>query len=285
VFAFCLRQPAIARKCGFIREAFVDLTPGFLANGGWLFVDFEAGSSYDFADMTAVKRYAARLPKIQAGENRPLFAAVQFRVRLDDMTPPPLNPEMPSAYDELLVESSMYDDGFAKIVHAQQPVSDHMLKETHDPEFPVTNDSGIRLAWDDEQLLIWMNRQMEENPKKPGTQERDDAPMGVFGYRIDVRERSADDANPNAWTSLCEVRNKTDLAIGAALIDSVNQQRELNVEVYPSIPDGRKNKHFWLPAYFAYWTGKSLVLQDEDAIDLFSGKTKTPNRMEHRRRL
>ncbi|MCA0237099.1 MAG: hypothetical protein LCH81_12010 [Bacteroidetes bacterium] len=269
VFAFCLRQPAIARKCGFIREAFVDLTPGFLANGGWLFVDFEAGSSYDFADMTAVKRYAARLPKIQAGENRPLFAAVQFRVRLDDMTPPPLNPEMPSAYDELLVESSMYDDGFAKIVHAQQPVSDHMLKETHDPEFPVTNDSGIRLAWDDEQLLIWMNRQMEENPKKPGTQERDDAPMGVFGYRIDVRERSADDANPNAWTSLCEVRNKTDLAIGAALIDSVNQQRELNVEVYPSIPDGRKNKHFWLPAYFAYWTGKSLVLQDEDAIDLF----------------
>ena len=269
VFAFCLRQPAIARKCGFIREAFVDLAPGFLANGGWLFVDFEAGSTYDFVDKTAVKRYASRLPKIPAGVNRPLFAAVQFRVRLDEMTPPPVNPELPTVYDELLVESSIYDDGFAKIVHAHQPVSDHMLKETHDPEFPVTNDSGIRLAWDDEQLLIWMNRQMEEDPKKPGTLERADAPMGVFGYRIDVRERSEDDNNPNPWTSLCEVRNKTDLAIGAALIDAQNQQRELNVEVYPSIPDGRKNKHFWLPAYFAYWNGKSLVLQDEDAIDLF----------------
>jgi hypothetical protein len=269
VFAFCLRQPAIAKKCGFIQEAFVDLTPGFLANGGWLYVDFEAGSAYDFADKTAVKRYAARLPKIPAGTNRQLFAAVQFRVRHDTVTPPPDNPDTPTVYDELLLESSTYDDGFAKIVHAHQPVSDHMLKEIPDPDFPVTNDAGIRLGWDDEQILIWMNRQMEEDPKKPGTQERADAPMGVFGYRIDARELSPDAANPNPWTSLCEVRNKADLAIGAAVVDAVNEQRELNVEVYPAIPDGRKDKHYWLPAYFAYWTGKSLVLQDEDAIDLY----------------
>jgi hypothetical protein len=277
VFAFCLRQPAIAKKCGFIQEAFVDLTPGFLANGGWLYVDFEAGSAYDFADKTAVKRYAARLPKVAAGVNRQLFAAVQFRVRHDAVTPPPDNPEPPNVYDELLLEASIYDDGFAKIVHAHQPVSDHMLKEMSDPEFPVTNDAGIRLGWDDEQLLIWMNRQMEEDPKKPGTQERVDAPMGVFGYRIDARELSPD-AAPNPWTSLCEVRNKTDLAIGAAIVDTVNGQRELNVEVYPAIPDGRKDKHFWLPAYFAYWNGKSLVLQDEDAIDLYrKDQNQTPD--------
>lgn len=269
VFAFCLRQPAIAKKCGFIHEAFVDLTPGLLENGGWLYLDFADGSDYKFADLTLVKRYAARLPKIPAGTNRHLFAAVQFPVRHDAVSLPPDNPELPSVYDELLLEASIYDDGFAKIVHAQQPVSDHMLKEVRDPDFPVTNDSGIRLGWDDEQLLIWMNRQLEEDAKKPGSLQRVDAPMGVIGYRIDAREINPDPDNPNPWISLCQVRNKTDLSLGAALIDTVDAERELGVEVYPAIPDGRKNKHFWLPAYFAYWTGKSLVLQDEDAIDLY----------------
>ncbi len=269
VFAFCLRQPAIAKKCGFIHEAFVDLAPGLLENGGWLYLDIADGSDYQFADLTLVRRYAARLPKIPSGVNRQLFSAVQFRVRHDENTPPPDNPAMPSAYDEMLLEASIYDDGFAKIVHAQQPASDHMLKEKRDPEFPVTNDSGIRLGWDDEQLLIWMNRQLEIDPKKPADMQRADAPMGVIGYRIDAREISPDPDNPNAWISLCQVRNKTDLSLGAALIDTVDAQRELGVEVYPAIPDGRKGKPFWLPAFFAYWTGKSLVLQDEDAIDLY----------------
>ncbi len=261
VFAYCLRQPAIAKKCGFIHEVFVDLTDGFLQNGGWLYVDFAAGADYVFADTTLVKRYAARLPKIPPGTDRRLFAAVLFP--LTD----PL--ELPSTYDELLLEASIYDDGFAKIVHAEQPLSDHLLKETRDPEFPVTSDSGIRLAWDDEQLLIWMNRQLEEDPNKPGTGQRVDAPMGVIGYRLDVREKSADPDNPNAWTSLCQVQNKAELMLGATTVGAIGEATELNVEVYPSIPDGDKNKHFWLPAYFAYWIGKSLVLQDEDAIDLF----------------
>lgn len=270
VFAFCLRQPAIAKKCGFIHEGFVDVAPGQLANGGWLYVDFAPDSNYFFADLTLVKRYAARLPKIPEGVNRRLFAAVLFPVRHDAVTPLPDNPDLPSAYDELLLEASIYDDGFAKIVHAQQPVSDHMLKETRDPQFPVTNDGGIRLGWDDEQLLIWMNRQLEKDAAaKPGGPPRADAPMGVFGYRVDAREVGPDPENPNPWVSLCRVGNKADLSLGIAPIGNLGEERELGVEVYPSIPDGRKNKHFWLPAYFAYWTGKSLVLQDEDAIDLF----------------
>lgn len=261
VFAYCLRQPAIAKKCGFIHEIFVDLTDGFLQNGGWIYVDFAPESDYFFADTTLVKRYAARLPKIPAGTDRGLFAAVLFPI-----TDPP---ELPAVFDELLLEASIYDDGFAKIVHADQPVSDQLLKENRDPEFPVTTDSGIRLAWDDEQLLIWMNRQLEEDPGKPGTGERIDAPMGVIGYRLDVREKSADPANPNAWTSLCQVQNKAELMLGATSVGALGEASELSVEVYPSIPDGDVNKHFWLPAYFAYWIGKSLVLQDEDAIDLF----------------
>lgn len=269
VFAFCLRQPAIAKKCGFIHEAFMDIPAGTLENGGWIYVDIAPGSDFDLADKTLVKRYAARLPKVAAGVDRSLFAAVLFPVRHNAVDLPPDNPELPSAYDELLLEASLYDDGFAKIVHAHQPVSDHLLKEKSDPDFPVTNDAGIRLAWDDEQLLIWMNRQLEEDPAKPGSTRRVDAPMGVMGYRIDARAKSGDPENPNAWTSLCRVQNKAELMLGATSVGAIGEGGELNIEVYPSIPDGDKKKHFWLPAYFSYWTGKSLVLQDEDAIDLY----------------
>lgn len=269
VFAFCLRQPAIAQKCGFLHEVVLDLTDGFLQNGGWVYADFSPDSDYIFADLTIVKRYAARLPKIPAGTDRPLFAPVLFPVRHNAVDPLPDNPELPAALDELLLEASQYDDGFAKIVHAHQPVSDHLLKETADPEFPVTTDAGIRLAWDDEQLLIWMNRQLEEDPSKPGSSRRVDAPMGVIGYRVDVREQNDDPANPNAWASLCLVQHKAELMLGDTSVGSQGQSTELSVEVYPSIPDGDKSKHYWLPAYFAYWIGKSLVLQDEDAIDLY----------------
>ena len=142
----------------------MDITPGVLENGGWMYVDIVPGADFDLADKTLVKRYAARLPKIAAGVDRSLFAAVLFPVRHNAVDLPPDNPELPSAYDTLLLEASLYDDGFAKIVHAHQPVSNHLLKEKSDPDFPVTNDAGIRLAWDDEQLLIWMNRQLEEDP-------------------------------------------------------------------------------------------------------------------------
>lgn len=267
VFAFCLRQPALARKCGFVHELAVDLTDGFLQNGGWVYADFTADSDYFFADKTIVKRYAARLPKIAAGTDRSLFAPVLFPVRHNAVDPLPDNPELPSVYDELLLEASIYDDGFAKIVHAHQPVSDHMLKEARDPEFPVTTDAGIRLGWDDEQLLIWMNRQLEEDHTKPGSSLRVDAPMGVIGYRVDVREKSDDP--DSLWTSLCQVQYKAEPMLGAVSLAAMGETTELSVEVYPSIPDGDKNKHYWLPAYFAYWIGKSLVLQDEDAIDLF----------------
>ncbi len=264
VFAFCMRQPAIAKKCGFIHEAAIDIPEGLLQNGGWLYADVADDSDYSFADKTILKRYAARLPKIQANEERVVFASVLFPVRHDDITPAPDNPDVPTNFDQLLLEASVYDDGFAKIVHAEQPVSDHLLKEKRDAEFPVSNDAGIRLGWDDEQLLIWMNRQLEEDPTNVG--QRVDAPMGVIGYRVDVREHKE---NPDVWTSLCQVNNKAELTLGEVTIDSLGATRELSVEVYPAVPDGKTGKPFWLPAYFAYWIGNSLVLQDEDAIDLY----------------
>lgn len=273
VFALCLRQPDLAKKCGFIREGFIDIPAGLLVEGGWLYMDLAPESDYFQAapDDVLFKTYAARLPKINPGIDRNLFAAVLFPVRFDDMAPPPVNPEVPSNYDELLAEAGIYDDGFAKIVHAHQPVSDHLLREDPDPEFPVSNDSGIRLAWDDEQLLIWLNRQLEEDPSKPGSGERIDAPMGVIGYRIDVRHHSEDENAP--WTSLCKVNYKNNIALGDIPISPAGREIELNVEVHPATNDGSPNQPLWLPAYFAYWTGQSLVLQDENAIDIYQKDT------------
>ena len=66
-------------------------------------------------------------------------------------------------YDQLFIESAEYDDGFAKIVHAAQPPSRNLLFEESDGAHPV-KDVGIRLGWDDEQILIWYMRQMMIDP-------------------------------------------------------------------------------------------------------------------------
>jgi hypothetical protein len=61
-------------------------------------------------------------------------------------------------------------------VHAVQPVSANLLSEAPDG-LHVQKDLGVRLGWDDEQLLIWQNRQLLADPSTPG--QRVDAPLGV----------------------------------------------------------------------------------------------------------
>src|SRR5690606_28667299 len=110
-------------------------------------------------------------------------------------------------------EAATYDDGFAKIVHANQPVSSDLLRDTHkneeedDTRLPI-HDVGIRLAWEDEQILIWLNRQLRADPGDPTGSSRLDAPLGVFRYRVDVKKNANGE-----WSSLCLVKNKisTDL--------------------------------------------------------------------------
>ena len=90
-------------------------------------------------------------------------------------------------FDTLKIEVSDYDDGFAKIVHVTQPVSANLLSEAPDG-IHVQKDVGVRLGWDDEQVLIWQNRQMLSDPATPG--KRIEAPLGVFSYRVDVARRA-----------------------------------------------------------------------------------------------
>ena len=83
-----------------------------------------------------------------------------------------------AGYDEIMREAIVYDDGFAKIVHANQPVNHYLIKEK-DSSNPPVKDVGIQLGWDDEQMLIWHNRQMRK--KEETTELEVDAPLGVFG--------------------------------------------------------------------------------------------------------
>ena len=123
------------------------------------------------------------------------------------------------------------------------------------------------MGWDDEQLAAWHARQLDADP---ATGNRPDAPLGVFQYRIDVREKSNDPMNPNAWVSLCRVRYDKQTQLGAVVIGNKDDELEMGVEVYPSQLDAADPKaSFWLPSYFSQWIGSSLVLQDEDAIAIY----------------
>lgn len=264
VYAFCLRNTRLAQQLGLIRQASFQVQGTLFAKGGFVYVDLAGGSSYAAqagADFDFLKRYAARIPALEQGKEQQVFAAVLFPVL--NSVPGPAVPK--GNYDQAFIEAADYDAGYAKIVHGTQPVSQNLLAEDPDGFTPVT-DIGIRLAWDDEQILIWQNRQLKEDktvPKVSGLAQRLDAPMGVFGYRVDARRHPE-----NEWHSLVRVQSKGELTIDEVSLGEVTG--ELPVEVHPMQLDGYQDtSQFWLPAYFCQWNGNSLVLPDEDAANLF----------------
>jgi maleate cis-trans isomerase len=272
VFAYILRQPLLAKACGMIYETQItidDDNKDLFAKGCYIYADIINQEYKDFQDqlmLTAdgpfIKPYAARIPKLKLGADnkRPVFAPILFPV-LFVKAGELVDPEPPKApWDKIFAELNEYNDGFAKIVHAGQPVSRIWLSEQQDGAHPV-KDEGIRLAWDDEQILIWYMRQLEANPQEPG--KRIDAPMGVFGYKIDVKE----DAVNTPWSSLNMVSCKQAYNFGGVAIgNQVNQQLELPFQVFPTQLDNNTTAPFWLPMYFTSWIGKSMILKDTDAI-------------------
>lgn len=267
VFAHILRQPMLAKACGMIYSVSIDLQdhPGLLTKGGFIYVNILNEDYHQIQEKILddpqgpfIKRYAARIPSLTPGEARPVFAPLLFPVlhRIGAVDPEPPKAE----WDKIFAELNEYNDGFAKIVHAGQQVSNNVLSEKQDGPAPQS-DTGIRLAWDDEQIMIWYLRQLSANPVDPG--KRLDVPMGVYGYRIDVRP----DEGGSDWKSLNLVQSKESLAIGAANIGATPEGGiELPYQVFPSQLDNETSSPYWLPMYFTNWIGKSLVLKDLDAI-------------------
>ena len=127
-------------------------------------------------------------------------------------------------------------------MHVVQPVSANLLTEEPDG-MHSQKDIGVRLGWDDEQLLIWQNRQMLADPATPG--KRIDAPLGVFFYRVDVRE-----TNDADWHSLVRVKSKAALTLAGETVAPGQTELETGVQVFPSKINGAIDTAYWLPSYF-----------------------------------
>ena len=267
VFAHILRQPLLAKACGMIYKAELEVEDDWFEEGGYLYIDLTNNPWKEAQDLLLeenngplIKRYAARIPKLEAGVERPVFSPILFPVLYQKNGQPEVVPTAP--WDELFKESLAYSDGFAKIVHANQPISGNLLKEQQDGLHPQ-NDAGIRLGWDDEQILIWYIRQLTENPEAPGSGERIDAPLGVMGYKIDVREQIPD----ADWESLHKVTINQQVSDLGKMFPP--EPVELPHQVYPTKVNTLLGSNYWLPMYFANWVGKNLAIGDNDALEIY----------------
>lgn len=268
VLSFALRQPLLARALGLIYDIpFPSGVPTALTEGGWLYVSLDPAGMIGSFNANAVRSYASRLPALENGATRALFAAVLLPVGLTTS----------GDYDEPLTEAALYSDGFARIMHANQAVTADAASNGHNELRPAT-DAGVDLGWDDEQVTLWMNRQLDAlrarlDPAAPKVAE---APLGVAGYRIDVR--SPDQAQLAAWTSLCFAQSANAEGEPASLVFppapneavfSKTFDDELTVEVISArsihAPAGAAA---WLPQYFTRWLSGSLVVNDLTLLKL-----------------
>jgi hypothetical protein len=249
VIATILRNPEIASAAGLIRTIHITIpsaSPQTLATGGYVYVTLSHSSDASalISEPGALDIYASRIPALTAQSSRNIFTPLVF----------PVAKNVPLIdYDEVFQEVSNYDDGWAKIVHCSQPQQLNPLNEDADGSRPVT-ELGIRIGWDDEQVTIWMNRQL--------TQSSMNCPIGISGYRIDARL-----SGKSNWSSL--VAAEGPLMIGNVDLGTIHV--ELAVETHPVSLNVQTALQYWLPSYFAAWTGPSVVGVDDINVLLTGG--------------
>jgi hypothetical protein len=243
VIAMALRQPVLAEALGMIYPMTIPVPADFFKQGGWLYVTLDPTSDgFGLTTISdALKIYSTRIPPLSTA--RTLFTPVLFPVAA--AVPP-------GPYGDVFQEVEDYDDGFAKAVHGIQPQYLDPLNEKDDGTRPA-KEIGIRLGWDDEQVTIWLNRQVD-----PGAASLD-VPLGVAGYRVDARLEGG-----AVWSSLCQVTSL--VKVGTKVVG--NFAGDLNVEAIPSQPDGEILGDYWLSSYYTHWTGPSLVAVDTLARQL-----------------
>jgi hypothetical protein len=252
VLAMAIRQPVLAERLGLLHVSSVRPPDGsFYANGGWLYVTLHETSDYFTAAVAPdfLKVYAARIPPLRAALPAPVFAPALFPVR-------PVPPA--GSFDDILRESDIYADGFARLVHTFQPDRADYLNLSRQDERRLSpyTETGLKLGWDDEQIVIWLNRQITDDPRNAAAAR--DTPLGVRGFRVDVREAEG----PGPWTSL--VRMQGPITIGDLSLGSFDG--EMAIELAPSQLQGKRDGEYWLPPYFTQWTGSSLIAADATAF-------------------
>ncbi|MDQ6916328.1 MAG: DUF2163 domain-containing protein [Pseudomonadota bacterium] len=258
VLSFALRQPLLARALGLLHDVTIPVpatTP--LDAGGWVYFELDPAGGVNPLNADTVRAYAARLPALARIATRRVFGAVLL----------PVGHTSAGEYDEALAEAAMYDDGFGKIVHAAQAKTADAATASHDALKPAT-DAGIDLGWDDEQVTAWLNRQIEGLKKRLGDPTGVEAPLGVGGYRIDVR--MPDVAALARWQSLCRAFSADvngapaplTFPATAPVLFSEAFDDELTVEPTPVRTLNATSDAAWLPRHFARWQDGSLVVSD-----------------------
>jgi len=260
ILSYALRQPLIAQAMGLIYTSVsIPIDAATAAQGGWIWLQIDTSDPSNWyaqllgQNAQAVFSYAARLPALIAAQD--VFAAILF--------PTTSGNYISAVLDQAQYEADLYLDGFAKIVHANQPTSSDAV--TNDPsQIAPGTDAGIQIGWDDEQVTTWINRQVSiaqglaALPPPPATPIHPEVPFTVLGYRVDVRQ---DASQP--WSSLCSASG----TLSAAGVYASAYNGELCVEPTP-VQNGTGD--YWLPQYFAQWRGRTLVVNDPYAY-LFSG--------------
>ncbi|MCJ1290236.1 hypothetical protein MMC34_001772 [Xylographa carneopallida] len=241
VIAFLLRNSGLAEAAGLIRIVQIPLNAKSFKNGAFIYMTLSSTSDAAALKSNGVLSYAARIPALIAP--RDIFTSVLFPVAV---TPPNID------YGDIFAEVEDYDDGFAKAVHCAQPQQLDPLNETQDGTRPA-KELGVRIGWDDEQVTIWMNRQLNAPA---------DSPIGVQGYRIDTRITGT-----TPWNSLAKAAGP----IGVNGIPLGTFNGELAIETHPVQFQAQTTGDFWLPLYFASWSGPSLVTLDDTRIQLAGG--------------
>ena len=250
---------------GLIYPLSIALPAATLAAGGFVYFTLDATmratrgwpTGRPTATRSSLTRHASRR---SAAPPAPLFAATLL----------PIVALPGSNLTKAQLEAAEYDDGFAQVVHCNQPTT--IDAATLAPGLiPPGTDAGIQLGWDDEQVTAWMNGQLDllrvrVDPASNPPADAPEAPLGVHGYRVDVRV-----AGQQPWASLCEVKGTlplNDQSYGSGAVTSIDGELWVApAPIRPSqgtpggAPDNDDNdQDAWLPLYFALWAGSSLVL-------------------------
>ncbi len=271
LISYALRNPYLATALGLRYEFAIDAQKAAgLADGGWLYVTLDPADPYsgpwNGALPDAVKCYAARIPALKPGAARQVFTPVLFPVANPRGTP--VTPDE-AEIDQAIIEAESYDDGFAKIMHARQPDSLDAHIGDGKTATAAGSDAGIQIGWDDEQVLTWHNRQIALSAAMSGGgPQRLEAPLGVLGYRVDVRLPVAGESAAQrsiGWYSLMQASATVPPGLQGKIPAFAG---ELLIEPTPSSPKSLQS--FWLPLYFAQWRGMPLGTRD-DAPHLLAG--------------
>jgi len=255
IISYALRQPLIAQALGIMYlQVSIPIAPALVKSGGWIWLEIDTRNDANwYAKLlaekpAAVATYAARLPALTTAQD--VFAAILF-------------PTVSGNYDSSIAaaqnEADTYLNGFAKVVHANQPLTSDAVTNGDGSVVPGT-DAGVQIGWDDEQVTTWVNRQIgiaqakAAPPPPPGSLVTAELPFTLLGYRVDVRESGTPD-----WSSLCAASGTLN---GAGGFTTSFIASELCVEPTP-IKNAGPNQDYWLPQYFAQWRGRTLVVNDQ----------------------